>query len=108
VAQQQFVVERVGVVEVAHVAVAERDVLEVLVVGVLVDDHDAIGAELAHDGAGDQRLSRAGATGDADEDAARHAERNLASARSEGQRGGCSSGARESEAGRKILVDGPE
>ena len=42
---EEFVVERVRVVEVARLAVAERDVLDVAVVGVLVDHADAVGWE---------------------------------------------------------------
>jgi hypothetical protein len=38
---QEVGVERVRVVEVARLAVAERDLLQVLVVAVLVDDDDA-------------------------------------------------------------------
>jgi len=68
----QILVEGVLMIEITSFAVAERDVLEVLVVGVLVDDHDAVRPEVAHDVACDQSLSRAGAAREADEDSARH------------------------------------
>src|ERR1041385_6054064 len=74
---QQVVVEGVRVVEVPRLAVAERDLFQVLVITVLVDHDHALGAQLAHDGTRHERLAGPGSAGDADEDAPRHAEKKV-------------------------------
>ena len=87
VAPEQLVVEGVGVIEVARLPVAQGDVLEVLVVGILVDDDDPVGPEIAHHVPRDEGLAGTRPAGDPDEDAWRHRDRNLPSVSREGQRG---------------------
>ena len=65
-AKEQRVVEGVGVVEVDAAALAEREVREVLVVGVLLKEDDAVRVERFDDAARDGRFTGGGAAGDGD------------------------------------------
>src|SRR5258706_578770 len=65
---QEIAVEGVRMVEVPALALAQGEVVEVLVIGVLLDEEHGVAAQILRDRLCDQGLARAGPSGDADQE----------------------------------------